>query len=229
MSLSLLHKKIWVYTVHTFQYNRESQDNTVSISTVPCLTRFFLKEIARFLNLTKIHISCHMKPRSSNQFLPLMTLNENNWVAKYSFKDFAINAGKKQTLQILIPQYLILVLKLYPIYMVSLKTVFLIFQNQCYPRNSCIVYKGTLCLMYIYLICITYHHVSKTHVTLMLTSKFSEKVSVFLTTNGKIRTKCEFNVSSNLKLLAWPLHMYTVETGRPIKKCKSYKIKPTYD
>ena len=38
----------------------------------------------RFLYiLSEINISCHMKPRSSNQFLPLMTVNENNWVAKY--------------------------------------------------------------------------------------------------------------------------------------------------
>ena len=41
----------------------------------------------------------------------------------------------------------------------------------------------------------------RTHVAVVLTSKFSEKVSVFLTTYGKIRTKCEFNISSKLKVL----------------------------
>ena len=34
---------------------------------------------------SEMNISCHMKPRSSNQLLPLMTLNENDWVAKYLF------------------------------------------------------------------------------------------------------------------------------------------------
>ena len=37
----------------------------------------------------------------------------------------------------LIPQYPVLVLKLSPIYTVSLNTVFSIPQNQCYPGTSC--------------------------------------------------------------------------------------------
>ena len=37
----------------------------------------------------------------------------------------------------LIPQYLVLVLKLTPINTVSLNRVFLIPQNQCYPGNTC--------------------------------------------------------------------------------------------
>ena len=44
---------------------------------------------------------------------------------------------KKWTLQMLISQYLILVLKLSPIYTVSLNRVFLISKNQCYPGTSC--------------------------------------------------------------------------------------------
>jgi hypothetical protein len=38
----------------------------------------------------------------------------------------------------LIPQYQVLVLKLSPIYTVSLNTVFSIPQNQCYPGTPCI-------------------------------------------------------------------------------------------
>ena len=68
---------------------RDSPDNTVLISMVPGLTFYFFKwKLHGFLHLTRflseINISCHMKPRSSNQFLPLMTVNENNWVAKYN-------------------------------------------------------------------------------------------------------------------------------------------------
>ena len=37
----------------------------------------------------------------------------------------------------LIPQYQVLVLKLSPIYTVSLNTVFSIPQNQCYPGTPC--------------------------------------------------------------------------------------------
>ena len=37
----------------------------------------------------------------------------------------------------LIPQYLVLVLKLTPINTVSLNTIFSIPQNQCYPGNPC--------------------------------------------------------------------------------------------
>ena len=55
-----------------------------------------------------------------------------------SCKNCVINVGK-WTLQMLIPQYLVLVLKLSPIYMVSINTVFLIPQNQCYPGTSCIM------------------------------------------------------------------------------------------
>ena len=44
---------------------------------------------------------------------------------------------KKWTLQMLIPQYLISVLQLYPIYTVSLNTVFLIPQNQCDMGTTC--------------------------------------------------------------------------------------------
>jgi hypothetical protein len=61
----------------------------VSISTVPGLKHNFIgKDIAQILLLntvlSEINISCHMKPGLRNQFLPLMTLNENNWVAKYN-------------------------------------------------------------------------------------------------------------------------------------------------
>ena len=59
-----------------------------------------------------------------------MTLNENNWIAK----NRVINVGKKWTLQMLLPQSPVLVLKLSPTYMVSLNTIFLIPQNQCYPE-----------------------------------------------------------------------------------------------
>ena len=48
-----------------------------------------------------------------------------------------MNVGKNWTLQMSIPQYLVLVLKLTPINMVSLNSVFLIPQNQCYPGNPC--------------------------------------------------------------------------------------------
>ena len=44
----------------------------------------------------------------------------------------------------LIPQYPILVLKLSPIYMVSLNTVFKIPQNQCYPGTPCSTKSGWL-------------------------------------------------------------------------------------
>ena len=37
----------------------------------------------------------------------------------------------------LIPQYLVLLLKLTPIYTVSINTVFSIPQNQCYPGTPC--------------------------------------------------------------------------------------------
>ena len=40
----------------------------------------------------------------------------------------------------LIPQYQVLVLKLFPIYTVSLNMVFSIPQNQCYPGTPCIVF-----------------------------------------------------------------------------------------
>ena len=40
-------------------------------------------------------------------------------------------------MQMLIPQYKVLVLKLSPIYTVSLNTVFSIPQNQCYPGTPC--------------------------------------------------------------------------------------------
>ena len=39
----------------------------------------------------------------------------------------------------LIPQYQVLVLKLSPIYTVSLNTVFSIPQNQCYPGTPCTI------------------------------------------------------------------------------------------
>ena len=55
-----------------------------------------------------------------------------------SSKNCVINVGKKWTLQMLIPQYMVLVLKLSLIYTVSLNTVFWILQNQCYPGTSCI-------------------------------------------------------------------------------------------
>ena len=57
-----------------------------------------------------------------------------------SCKSCIINVGKKWTLQMLIPQYLVLVLKLTPINTVSLNTVFSIPQNQCYLGNTCIWY-----------------------------------------------------------------------------------------
>ena len=44
----------------------------------------------------------------------------------------------------LIPQYQVLVLKLSPIYRVSLNTVFSIPQNQCYPGTPCIRF-GSFC------------------------------------------------------------------------------------
>ena len=56
-------------------------------------------------------------------------------------KNYVINVGKKWTLQISILQYLVLVLKLTLINKVSLITVFLIPQNQCYPRIPCTVGK----------------------------------------------------------------------------------------
>ena len=46
------------------------------------------------------------------------------------------------TLQMSILQYLVLVIKLTPINTVSLKTVFLIPQNQCYLGNTCILIRG---------------------------------------------------------------------------------------
>ena len=55
-----------------------------------------------------------------------------------SCKNCVINVGKNWTLQMLIHQYLVLVLKLSLIYMVSLNTVFSILQNQCYPGTPCI-------------------------------------------------------------------------------------------
>ena len=57
-----------------------------------------------------------------------------------SCKNCLINVGKKWTLQMSIPQYLVLVLKLTPINTVSLNTVFLNPQNQCYPGNTCTWY-----------------------------------------------------------------------------------------
>ena len=54
-----------------------------------------------------------------------------------SCKNCVINVGKKRTLQMLIPQYLVLVLKLSPIYTVSLNMVFSIPQNQCYLGTYC--------------------------------------------------------------------------------------------
>ena len=54
-----------------------------------------------------------------------------------SFKNCVINIGKKWILKMLIPQYLFLLLKLTQINTVSLNTVFLIPQNQCYPGTSC--------------------------------------------------------------------------------------------
>ena len=65
---------------------RDSPDNTVSISTVPGLTQFFLKEIARIppfnTILSEKYVSWHLKPGSRNPFFLLVTLIENNWVAK---------------------------------------------------------------------------------------------------------------------------------------------------
>ena len=55
-----------------------------------------------------------------------------------SCKNCVVNVGKKWTFQMLIPQYLVLVLKLFPIYTVSLNTVFLILQNRCYMGTPCI-------------------------------------------------------------------------------------------
>ena len=43
---------------------------------------------------------------------------------KRAVKNYVINIGKKWTLQMLIPQYPVLVLKLSPIHTVSLNTVF---------------------------------------------------------------------------------------------------------
>ena len=54
-----------------------------------------------------------------------------------SFKNSVINVGENWTLQMLIPQHLVLVLKLSPIYTVSLNMVFSIPQNQCYLGTSC--------------------------------------------------------------------------------------------
>ena len=67
---------------------RQSPDNTVSLSTVPGLTQYLSKgNCTEFLHLTgflsEIHISCHIKPKSNNQFLRLMTLHKNNLDAKY--------------------------------------------------------------------------------------------------------------------------------------------------
>ena len=50
--------------------------------------RVFLKEIAQIPQSNMVfirnkHLMHAWKPRSSNQFLPLVTLNKNNWVAKY--------------------------------------------------------------------------------------------------------------------------------------------------
>ena len=50
-----------------------------------------------------------------------------------SCKNCVLNVGKKWTLQISIPQYPVLVLKLSPIYTVLLNTVILIPHNQCSP------------------------------------------------------------------------------------------------
>ena len=51
---------------------------------------------------------------------------------KFLVEKLCNDVGKKWTLQMLIPRYLVLVLKLSPIYTVSLNTVFSIPQNQCY-------------------------------------------------------------------------------------------------
>ena len=53
---------------------------------------------------------------------------------------YIINVDKKWTSQMLIPQYPVLVLKLFPIYTVSLNTVFSIPQNQCYSGNPSTTY-----------------------------------------------------------------------------------------
>ena len=119
--------------------------------------------ITRFIS--EKHISFQLKPRTKNHFFLFVTLNENNWVAKNirlfcvyyldclknywmkivksycwssSSKNCVINVGKRWTLQMLISQYLVLVLKLSLIYTVSLNTVFLNPQNQYYPGNACI-------------------------------------------------------------------------------------------
>jgi hypothetical protein len=47
----------------------------------------------------------------------------------------------------LIPQYQVLVLKLSPIYMVSVNKVFLILQNQCYPGTPCTRSWLNLCVL----------------------------------------------------------------------------------
>ena len=54
-------------------------------TAVPGLTRFFLKEIAWFPPFNTVFIrnkiSCHMKTRSSNQFLPLMIFGlQSTWI-----------------------------------------------------------------------------------------------------------------------------------------------------
>ena len=69
-------------------------------------------------------------------------LNEDFWVILKKFlssscKDCTINVGKNWTLQTLITQYLVLVLKFSPVYIVSLNTVFSIPQNQCYFGTPC--------------------------------------------------------------------------------------------
>ena len=51
----------------------------------------------------------------------------------FSCNNCVVNIGKKWTFEMLIPQYPVLVLKFFPIYAVSLNTVFSIPQNQCYP------------------------------------------------------------------------------------------------
>ena len=56
-----------------------------------------------------------------------------------SYKNCVINSGKKWTLQMLIPQYPVLVLKLSPIYTVSLNKVFFNLKNRCYPGTPCII------------------------------------------------------------------------------------------
>jgi hypothetical protein len=56
-------------------------------------------------------------------------------VLNSSCKDCVVNIGKKWILQKLIPQKPVLVLKLSPIYTVSLNKVVLIPQNQRYPGD----------------------------------------------------------------------------------------------